>query len=155
MTAALRRGDVQAPIRGGAGVCHRQTVDVLERVRVFDEGFPDTVTDEVLQRPLALGVHIEQDAGVQQLHQGLVGNGLEPLGAVGAVADLGDHPGVLLAAPADADEVLLFNAGERQHRDGVLVRGEVVLFVGDLVYIGVSDHREVRPENLHTIRSHS
>ena len=155
MPAALRRGDVQTPVGGGAGVGHGQAVDVLEGVRVVDEGLPDAVTDELLQRPLALGVHIEQDASVEQLHQGLVGDGLEPLGAVGAVADLGDHPGVLLAAPADADEVLLFNAGEGQHRDGVLVRGEVVLFVGDLVDIGVPDHGEVRPENLHAIRSHT
>ena len=38
---------------------------VLEDVRVFNEGLPNAVTDELLQRPLALGVHIEQDAGVQ------------------------------------------------------------------------------------------
>ena len=155
VTAALGRGDAEAPIGSGAGMDYGQAVDVLERVRVVDKGLTHPVADKLLQRPLALGIHVKEDGGVQQLHQGLVGDGLEPLGTVGAVADLGDHPGVLLAAPADADEVLLLHIGQSQHRDGVLVRGKVVLFVGDLVDIGVPDHGEVRPENLYTIRSHT
>ncbi len=112
MPAALGGRDAQTPVGGAAGSGNRETVDVLERVRVVDEGFFYAVADKFLQRPLALDVHIEQDGGVQQLYQGLVGDGLEPLGFVGAIADLGDHPSVLLVVPADADEVLLCHTGQ-------------------------------------------